>query len=122
MASLGLLGMAGFPGAAQGSLVGQPMVQYPWASNPAQQAQAALEAQRVLSLAGAGLPGMNQNAAAAAMAELMKMSMQQQAQNQNKSNPSNQAPPPRLRAPPPLTHMGRPGSNPAAKPNPNKPE
>ena len=120
MASLGLLGMAGFPGASQGSLVGQPMVQYPWTSNPAQ--QAALEAQRVLSLAGAGLPGMNQNAAAAAMAELMKMSMQQQAQNQNKSNPSNQAPPPRLRAPPPLTHMGRPGSNPAAKPNPNKPE
>ena len=66
MASLGLLGMAGFPGASQGSLVGQPMVQYPWTSNPAQ--QAALEAQRVLSLAGAGLPGMNQNAAAAAMA------------------------------------------------------
>ena len=120
MASLGLLGMAGFPGASQGSLVGQPMVQYPWTSNPAQ--QAALEAQRVLSLAGSGLPGMNPNAAAAAMAELMKMSMQQQAQNQNKSNPSNQAPPPRLRAPPPLTHMGRPGSNPAAKPNPNKPE
>ena len=116
MASLGLLGMAGFPGASQGSLVGQPMVQYPWATaNPSQQ-QAALEAARALSMAGAGLPGMNQAAAAAAMHELMKMSMQQQAQTQNKS-PTN---PPRLRAPPPLTHMGRPGSNPP-KPH-NKPE
>ena len=117
MASLGLLGMAGFPGATQGSLVGQPMVQYPWASNPAQFAQAAMQASNQLSLAGAGLPGMNQTAAAAAMAELMKMSMQQQAASTQNKSPSN---PPRLRAPPPLTHMGRPGSNPAKPPN--KPE
>jgi len=118
MASLGLLGMAGFPGASQtGSLVGQPMVQYPpFGSNAANQ-QAANEALRILSMAGAGLPGMNQAAAAAAYAEIMKMSMQQQAQSQNKSTPTN---PPRLRAPPPLTHMGRPGSNPP-KPH-NKPE
>ena len=111
-----LLGM-GFPGASGPSgLVGQPMGQlgqmgqYPWpSSTPAQQQAALAEAQRALTMAGAGLPGMNQAAAAAALHELMKMSLQAQ-----HSKPSGQ----RLRAPPPLTHMGRPGGG----PNPNKPK
>ena len=116
LASQNLLGM-GFPGASGPSgLVGQPMGQlgqmgqYPWpSSTPAQQQAALAEAQRALTMAGAGLPGMNQAAAAAALHELMKMSLQAQ-----HSKPSGQ----RLRAPPPLTHMGRPGGG----PNPNKPK
>jgi hypothetical protein len=90
------------------SLVGQSM--YPWTA--AQQAQAQQAAQAALLLAGAGMPGMNQAAAAAAMHELMKISMSQQSPQQ----PQPQASPqqssiagPRIRAPPPLTHMGRPG-------------
>ena len=91
----------------------------------AQQAQAAQAAQTALLMAGAGhLPGINPVAAAAAMQELMKISMSQmgggspsaaqlsaaaaaaaeQAANHQKSIQSL-----RLRAPPPLTHMGRHG-------------
>jgi hypothetical protein len=116
------LGM-GFPGASgaavSSSLVGQPMVQFPWGAtstaaqtahgNAAQQQAALAEAQRALTMAGAGLPGMNQAAALAALQELMKINLQAQ-----QVKTSGQ----RLRAPPPLTHMGRPGgSN-----NPNNPK
>ena len=95
------------------------------AAQQAQQAQAAQAAQTALLMAGAGhLPGINPVAAAAAMQELMKISMSQmgggspsaaqlsaaaaaaaeQAANHQKSIQSL-----RLRAPPPLTHMGRHG-------------
>merc|ERR1711935_1106821 len=77
MAQQGLLGM-GFPSASSG-LVGQPMVQYPWSTataapstnSSAQQDAALAQAQRALSMAGAGLPGMNQAAAAAAFQEIL---------------------------------------------------
>jgi hypothetical protein len=94
---LGLQGTAG--------LIGQPMVQYPWASHQAQAQQAA---QAALLLAGAGMPGMNQAAAAAAMHELIKISMSQQnSQQQNPKQQQQSVVGPRVRAPPPLTHMGR---------------
>lgn len=112
LASGGLLGM-GFPGSSSG------MVQYPWAStatsNQAQQAAMA-EAQRALTMAGAGLPGMNQAAAAAALNEIFKLSLQHQ---QAGAVSSGQQQPPRPRAPPPLTLMGRAGNLP---PKPHKPD
>ena len=128
MAQQGLLSsMAGYPGASASGLVGQPMVQYPWsntgapsATSSAQQATALAEAQRALAMAGmnSGLPGMNSAAANAALTEIFKLSLQaQQAKGGQKtgnqqttgsgSNSGQQAP--RIRAPPPLTHMGRQG-------------
>ncbi len=120
MASQGLLG---FPGAPQ------PMIQYPYSAQQAASAWA--EAQRVLSLAGAGagLPGVNQAAASAAQHEIMKMILQQSQQQQtqssgNKPGNNSQSPQlPRPRAPPPLTLMGRAGGvqNPPSKSH-QKPE
>jgi len=130
MAQQGLLqGLAGYPGASASGLVGQPMVQYPWsttgapsATSSAQQASAIAEAQRAMAMAGAGMPGMsgmNNAAASAAFTEILKLSLQAQQQakggqktgNQQAtgsgSNSGQQAP--RIRAPPPLTHMGRQG-------------
>jgi hypothetical protein len=134
----GLLNMAGYPGASASGLVGQPMVQYPWpttgassATSSAQQASAIAEAQRAMVMAGAGLPGMNSAAASAAFTEILKMSLQaQQAKGGQKtgnqqatgsgSNSGQQAP--RIRAPPPLTHMGRQGgSGNQSSQTPNKP-
>jgi len=105
------------------------MVQYPWsttgapsATSSAQQASAMAEATRAMALAGAGMPGMqgmNTAAASAAFTEILKLSLQAQQQakggqktgNQQAtgsgSNSGQQAP--RIRAPPPLTHMGRQG-------------
>lgn len=87
-------------------MVGQPMVQYPaWA----QQAQAQAQAAQAALLMAAGLPGLNQVQAAAAMQELMKMSLQQQqltTPKPSESSPNSNSS--RIRAPPPLTHMGRP--------------
>ena len=82
--------------------------------NAAQQASALAEAQRALTMAGAGLPGMNQAAALAALQELMKINLQAQVKTSGQ----------RLRAPPPLTHMGRPGgsNNPNNNPKPKNPE
>lgn len=125
LASQGLLGM-GFPGASATGLVGQPMVQYPWASastSPAAQQAALAETQRALTLAGAGLPGMNQAAAQAAQHEIMKFILQAQQQGAgtqpktagNSSAAVGQAAT-RPRAPPPLTLMGRAG-NPPQKPH-----
>ena len=128
MAQQGLLSMAGYPGASASGLVGQPMVQYPWsttgatsATSSAQQASAIAEAQRALAMAGAGLPGMNPAAANAAFTEILKLSLQaqQQAKGGQKTGTGNQQATgsgsnsgqqaPRIRAPPPLTHMGRQG-------------
>jgi len=120
-------GLHGFPPTAAG-MVGQPMVQYPTAATAAanswaaaQQAQAAQQAALLMAASG-GVPGMSHAQAAAAMQELMKMSM-------SKSGPSSSTTTSSLagvsssrsmRAPPPLTHMGR-GPNgaptPSAKPN-----
>lgn len=116
LASGGLLGM-GYPGSSSS------MVQYPWASpnNQAQQAAMA-EAQRALTMAGAGLPGMNQAAAAAALNEIFKLSLQQAgaaAAAGVQPPPSSGQQPPRPRAPPPLTLMGRAGNHP---PKPHKPD
>ena len=135
MAQQGLLGM-GFPSAATSGLVGQPMVQYPWSTsgvapstNSSAQQDALAQAQRALSMAGAGLPGMNQAAAAAAFQEILKLSLQaQQASGSTgtgSKGPNNPGQTPRIRAPPPLTHMGRPGGiNPSSQgiPKPHKPE
>ena len=139
----GLLNMAGYPGASASGLVGQPMVQYPWSTtgatsgtSSAQQASAQAEALRALAMAGAGLPGMNPAAANAAYTEILKLSLQAQKQakggqktgsgNQQAtgsgSNSGQQAP--RIRAPPPLTHMGRQGGgggNQSSQQAPNKP-
>ena len=117
------MGFPGASGAAASSLVGQPMVQFPWATSSAATVsphgsaaqQAALaDAQRALTMAGAGLPGMNQAAALAALQELMKINLQAQVKTSGQ----------RLRAPPPLTHMGRPGgsNNPNNNPKPKNPE
>ena len=101
----------------------------PWGSTARatqQQHHAAQAAQTALLMAGAGhLPGINPVAAAAAMQELMKMSLMGQqpttaaqlsaaaaaaeqaaAANQQNAKALQSL---RLRAPPPLTHMGRPG-------------
>ena len=138
----GLLNMAGYPGTSASGLVGQPMVQYPWSTtgatsgtSSAQQASAQAEALRALALAGAGLPGMNPAAANAAYTEILKMSLQAQKQaksGQKTGTGSQQAAgsgnnlgqqAPRIRAPPPLTHMGRQGGggNQSSQQAPNKP-
>merc|ERR1711956_29495 len=92
----------------------------PSGTSSAQQATALAKAQRALAMAGmnSGLPGMNSAAANAALTEIFKLSLQaQQAKGGQKtgnqqatgsgSNSGQQAP--RIRAPPPLTHMGRQG-------------
>ncbi len=128
-----LMTSLGFPGSG---LVGQPMVQYPtaWAqaaatsnaaaanqaaaSQAAALNQAALQAQQAaqaaLLMAGAGMPGMNPAAAKAAMEELVKISLQQQAAKSATSAGQAQS---RMRAPPPLTHMGRTGGSGQKKPD-----
>ena len=127
MASQGLFGM-GFPGTSTGLQMGQPMVQNPWSTStsPSAQQAALAEAHRTLTLAGAGMPGMNQAAAAAALSEIFKLRLQAQQDPGSAvgasgatagSKPNNPGQAPRLRAPPPLTHMGRSGLNPPSRPN-----
>ncbi len=105
LAALNPFGLPSFAAAAaaaaSGGMVGQPMVQYPTWAQQAQAAQAAL-----LMAAATGAAGMNMNQvqAAAAMQELVKMSMHQQQLPKTTASTSSA----RIRAPPPLTHMGRP--------------
>ena len=97
----------GFPGTSAASAAGllsQPMAANPWSLGPAAQQQALAATMAAMS----GMSGMNQ---VAAMNELLKMSMQASQQ----VKPGGQ----RLRAPPPLTHMGRPGG---PNPKPKNPE
>ncbi len=101
-----------FMAAAGFGAIGQPMVQYPWAASLNQASinqQAALAASLMAGLPSTGhgaqaAANMNQAQAAAAMQELMNLSMggAQQQQQQQQQNAS------RIRAPPPLTHMGGP--------------
>ena len=101
----------GFPGTSAASaaagLLSQPMTANPWSLSPAAQQQALASAMAAMS-GMSGMSGMNQ---VAAMNELLKMSMQASQQ----VKPGGQ----RLRAPPPLTHMGRPGG---PNPKPKNPE
>ena len=123
-------GYATVDGAGLGAFAGKPL-----ADQCAQQASAQAEALRALALAGAGLPGMNPAAANAAYTEILKMSLQAQKQaksGQKTGTGSQQAAgsgnnlgqqAPRIRAPPPLTHMGRQGGggNQSSQQAPNKP-
>ncbi|TRY78422.1 hypothetical protein TCAL_16669 [Tigriopus californicus] len=100
-------------------MVGQPMVQYPWANSPSEQHQQQavaqqqqhqqVAAQAAMFFAMAGLP-------MSSAQEFMNLSYQQQERMlasltsgaiPNAATTSGQS---RIRAPPPLTHMGRPGA------------
>eukprot|EP00095_Tigriopus_kingsejongensis_P003267 snap_masked-scaffold69_size418775-processed-gene-3.20 protein:Tk03267 transcript:snap_masked-scaffold69_size418775-processed-gene-3.20-mRNA-1 annotation:"hypothetical protein Phum_PHUM604780" len=104
-----------FGGAFGGPMVGQPMVQYPWAANQSQQQQQQA-AHAALILAMAGMP-------MSAAQEFMTMNLPQQerimASLAGGTLPTSSAGQSRIRAPPPLTHMGRSGPS-SGMPRPKK--